>query len=226
MPQIAAGGGWGTSIHVLNPADTPATGLVRFYDQGGQLLSLMVADDQTEFLADRVPLEIAANGSKEINILDASFVTQQGYAVLTRGEGALTSSVTFRQRVSGRPDFESGLPSWGVTTQKWLLPFDNMSGYSTSFAVVNPDTTPADYLFSFYDSAGAKITTEAIAVGGGQHQSFSSPQRWPAVANRRGSVRISVVSSGTSPSQFGVNPVALLFNSSGAFSWIYMVPVQ
>ena len=231
LPQIAAGGGWSTVIYILNTSDTAATGVLQFYDQQGTLLPFALADPPN-VIAHTIQLRIGPNGSQSYTLAGTGPV-QAGYAVLTRSQGRLSASLTLIQRVPGRPDFQASLPGMGVTTKKWLLPFDNTDGFSTAFAVVNPGRGPANYVFEFYDNTGSLIAVEAlIQIPAGQQQAFSSPVRWPEVANTRGSVQISrtdvagIIGAEAAGTPSGLNPVALQFNPTGAFSWIYMVALE
>ncbi len=224
MPHLAVGGGWSTSIMLYNLREVPALGTLRFYDQQGRPLLLPVSQNLELSSAESVDVVVQPNGSKVIELPDIGSATQQGYAVLTRASGSLSATLTFRQRVPGRADFEATLPSWNLITKRWAMSFDNVGGYSTSFAVQNPDSAPANVLFTFYDNPGNVIAAETITLAGGQQQAFSSPARWPAVLNRRGTVHITRVAAGPGAFDFGINVAALRFNPTGAFSWIYMEP--
>ena len=224
VPHLAAGGGWSTSISIYNMTDTIASGKLQFFDSQARPLSVPVSHEGSLAVTDTVQVTLAANGSTLIDLPDIGTSTAQGYAVLTRAVGGLSASATFRQRVAGRPDFEATVPGRNVVTKNWGMLFDNTNGLSTSVAIVNPDSAPAEFRFLFYDGAGSPLVSDVVRLNGGQHQAFSSAARWGALVNRRGTVHVSRLSPGASSADFGVNVLALRFNPTGAFSWIIAEP--
>jgi hypothetical protein len=226
LPQVAAGGGWSTSISVYNLSDRASSGSLRFFDAQAQPLTFAVVRNGLSMLTDSVEISVGSNGATVIELPDFGSATQQGYAVLTRGIGSLNATVTFRQRIPGRPDFEATVPARNVVTKKWAMLFDNTTGLGTSFAIVNPDSDPAEFEFIFYDGVGSRLTSGVLKLAGGQQQTFSSASRWPALLERHGTVHVSRVDPGPAGADFGVNVLALRFNPTGAFSSIYMEPMS
>jgi hypothetical protein len=224
IPHIAAGGGWSTSISIYNLRETVSLGTLNFYDPQGQPMPVAMQQAAGLVITDSVQVTVEPNGSRVFELPGSGPNLQQGYAILTRATGSMSSLVTFRQHIDGRADYEATVPGSNVVTKRWAMLFDNTGGASTSFAIVNPDRAAADFQFTFFDSIGVPLTTETIRLRGGQQQSFSSSGRWSAVANRRGTVQVSRLSPGPAGADFGVNVFALRFNPTGAFSWIYMEP--
>jgi hypothetical protein len=226
MPQLAAGGGWSTSISIYNLADRASSGILQFFDSRAEPLTLAVMQNGSLMTTDRVELSVPANGATVIDLPDIGSAIQQGYAVLTRGIGSLNATLTFRQRVPGRPDFEATVPGRNVITKNWAMLFDNRGGLASSFAIVNPDSAPAQFLFVFYDGVGSRLASGTLSLAGGQQQTFSSASRWPALLERHGTVHVSRVDPGPAGADFGVNVLGLRFNPTGAFSSIYMEPMS
>jgi hypothetical protein len=225
LPQIAAGGGWSTSVSVYNLSNTPSLGTLQFFDAKAQPLTLAVMHNGLLTMTERLDVSVGGNGATVIELPDIGSVTQQGYAVLTRAIGSLNATATFRHRVHGT-DFEATEPGRNVVTKKWAMLFDNTGGLSTSFAIVNPDSAPAEFEFVFYSGAGTRLVSGVLKLAGGEQQTFSSASRWPVLLNRRGTVQVSRMNPGPAGADTGVNVLGLRFNPTGAFSAIYMEPMS
>lgn len=224
IPHIAAGGGWSTSISIYNLRESVSLGTLTFHDPQGRPMPVTIQQPTGPILTDTIQVTVEPNGSRVFELPGTGPNLQQGYAMLTRATGSMSSLVTFRQHVEGRPDYEATIPGSNIVTKRWAMLFDNTGGLSTSFAIVNPDPAPAEFQFTFFDSIGVPLTTERFTLSGGQQQTFSSAGRWGAVVNRRGTVQVSRLSPGPAGADYGVNILALRFNPTGAFSWIYMEP--
>jgi hypothetical protein len=225
LPQIAAGGGWSTSVSVYNLSDSPSLGTLQFFDAQAQPLTVSVMHNGLLTRAERLDVSVGGNGATVIELPDIGSVTHQGYAVLTRAVGSLNATATFRHRVQGI-DFEAAVPGRNVVTKKWAMLFDNTGGLSTSFAIVNPDSAPAEFEFVFYSGTGSRIVSGVVKLAGGQQQTFSSFSRWPVLLERRGTVQVSRLDPGLAGADVGVNVLGLRFNPTGAFSAIYMEPMS
>ena len=88
VPQIAAGGGWTTEIILLNPADDPITGIVRFLSPDGNDQSLTV-DGMT---GSTVVYSIPAGSSRKLSATGDSS-TLIGSFVVTPDKGKVVASV-------------------------------------------------------------------------------------------------------------------------------------
>ena len=116
VPQIADGGSWTTSFVIYNPsASTGASGVLSFFSDSGAPLQMSVLVGATSHqTTNQVSLTLPANGSITVETPGLSAVTTQGYAAFVRQVGNAGLVATLRQRIAGRPDFEStiqGLPS-------------------------------------------------------------------------------------------------------------------
>jgi hypothetical protein len=225
LPQIAVGGGWSTSVAIYNLSDKPSFGTLQFFDARAQPLTVSMMHNGLLITADRLDVSVGGNGATVVEVPDIGSVTQQGYATLTRAIGPLNATVTFRQRIQGT-EFEATVPGRNVVVKKWAMLFDNTGGLGTSFAIVNPDPAPAQFEFVFYDGTGSRLVSDVFRLAGGQQQTFSSASRWPVLTGRRGTVQVSRVDPGPAGADYGVNLLGLRFNSTGAFSSIYMEPMS
>jgi hypothetical protein len=140
---------------------------------------------------------------------------QTGWAVLDYdGESRIGGVLTFRQRVLGRPDFESSVLLGRDDEARVYVAFDNTESYSTTLAITNPSPTDTtDLRLRFWDPSGSEIITRDIRLSAGTTVAFSIPERYPELAGRSGQLRIE--GSGNR-----LATIALRFNPSGAFSTV------
>jgi hypothetical protein len=219
VPQIVDGGSWTTSFVIYNPSTrSPATGTLHFFSDAGSalLLSLIIGGASQQTTA-QVAVSLAPNGSLKIETLGLSPSTAQGYAIFVRNAGDGNVVATFRQRVTGRPDFESSIEGLLPDYPGLVVPYDNTNGFSTSFALVNSDSLPATYAITFYDGAGTVVSANALSLNPGQHIAFSSPVRFPDTFGKTGTALISRSALMTSTGEYPYMALtAFRFNPTGA----------
>jgi len=116
----------------------------------------------------------------------------------------------FRQRVSGRPDFEAASPLVGNIGSRFLLPFDNTQAFITGIALVNPSDRQVNVQVSIRDENGVVLATPFVLLPAFGQTAFALPDRFSAAANRRGVIEVSCAT--------GVSGLGLRFNPSGAFT--------
>jgi len=225
VPQIVDGGSWSTSFTIYNPdAVASAGGLLSFFAENGSPLQLQIlVGGSSQLTTDHVDVGIPPNGSITLESLGQSSITTQGYATFLRQNNQAILVATFRQRVAGRPDFESTIQGVISIVPGFLVPYDNTNGFSTGFAMVNTDSGPNGYTLIFYDGLGHIVSADAITLGPGQHAAFSSPVRFPDTAGKNGVARIIQTSRSfmvVQPAKEITYPMmaltALRFNPTGA----------
>ncbi len=216
IPQVVDGGGWQTSIILLNPGSKPLDAIIGFFGDSGKLVELPIRqlnNSRHSILTGPIP----AGGSITIDTADLDSTTVQGYAIVAAMDptSMLTGLAVFRQRVSGRPDFEAVVPISPYDEVEFAMPFDNRNGFSTGIAIANPDDgegAPSSTLtFQFNDPDGKLISTQTLSMAATTHTAFSIPAQWPSLSGRNGTVIVR--STGRQLSALG-----LRFNPGGAFT--------
>ena len=140
----------------------------------------------------------------------------QGWAelVTARSIGGLA---VFRQSDPARPDQEAAV-TLTTTSNRFVLPFDNTSGFVTSMALVNVSATlGATINVVIRDEAGVQIGTDSIPLAGRGHIAFAFPDRFAAAANRRGTAEFTSTTS-------QITGLGLRFNPGGAFTSFPVLP--
>jgi hypothetical protein len=215
FPFWAGGGGWESTITLINVFESNIGYRLSFYAANGQpaLVSYRTADGRVT-AANTIQGDLGDDSSAVFVIIDAGSL-QTGWARLDYdGESRIGGVLTFRQRVAGRPDFESSVTLTREDETPVYLPFDNTLGAVTSLAITNPSSSDnTDLQLRFWDSSGREITTRNITLSAGTTTAFSIPDQFPELVGRSGQLRI----QGSSGS---LSTLALRFNSSGSFSTV------
>jgi hypothetical protein len=218
FPFFAAGGGWESTIMLINVFESSISYRVSFRAINGQpaMVSFRGPDGRIT-TADSIQGRLEDDASNTLVLLDAGPV-QTGWAILEYdGESRISGMLTFRQRIPGRPDFESSVMLQRDDENRVYMPFDNSQGYATTLAITNPSATDnTDLQLRFWDAAGDEILTNTIRLAAGTTVAFSIRERFPQLDGRSGQLRIE--GSGSR-----LSTLALRFNPSGAFSTVPVV---
>jgi hypothetical protein len=98
-----------------------------------------------------------------------------------------------------------------------LLPFDNTAGqYVTWLAIANTSNAPLAVPIEFDDQSNQQRVTDTLQLSVNQHVAFVSPQSYPALAGKKGILRIRQTAS-------SVAVLGLLSNSTNTITTI--IPV-
>ncbi|MEO8126809.1 MAG: hypothetical protein ABJF23_05930 [Bryobacteraceae bacterium] len=215
FPFFASGGGWQSTISLINVFESGISYRLSFRGVNGQPLVVSYrTPDGRVIAADTIQGQLNDDSSATFVLIDTGGL-QTGWARLDYdGESRIAGFVTFRQRIAGRPDFESSVTLAREDETPVYMPFDNTQGYATTLALTNPATSDnTDLQLRFWDASGSEITTRNITLAAGTTTAFSVPERFPELAGRSGQLRIQGSAS-------RLATLALRFNPSGAFSTI------
>jgi hypothetical protein len=218
FPFFASGGGWESTITLNNVFESSIGYTLRFRGINGQPAQVTFrAPDGRMMLADTIQGQLGDDSSTSYVLADVGPL-QTGWAVLEYdGESRIGGMLTFRQRVSGRPDFESSVVLTRDDETRVYMPFDNTQSYSTTLAITNPSSTENTGLrLRFWDPSGSEIITRDIQLSAGTTIAFSLPERYPELVGRLGQLRIESTGG-------RLSTIALRFNPSGAFSTVPVV---
>ena len=190
--QIATGGGWDTTIWLVNRSSAPAPTTLVFHGDDGGPLSLPltvtqpgVSQQVTAATLDRVIAPnttlVVATGALASNV--------EGWADVL-SNGALSGFAVFRYAGAS----EAAVPLQSQIDTSISLPFDNTGGYSTGVAIVNLSGSPANLTAVVWDENGNQLVVQSVALtktdsAGNGHDSFMLPDRLPVTAGKRGIVQ-------------------------------------
>lgn len=218
LPHLAVGGGWETTIVLVNMSDREVQFNQPFYDPTGKPWTVT-----TKMLPGGEPVKtsvasgrIAIGGSLHILLSEPAGPVQTGWSMINYDTSAsrLGGYAVFRQRVQGRPDFEALVPLSSYDDSVFYMPFDNLDGATTAMAILNPATNLSVSLeILLVDTGGKTLGSYSLNLAPGAQESFVLADRFPATRGRLGTVKIE-------GSTNRLSALGFRFNSGGAFSTI------
>ncbi|MCW5964291.1 MAG: hypothetical protein KIT83_09645, partial [Bryobacterales bacterium] len=194
IPHITKGGNWTSKFVLFNVGTASKPYKMVFYNSSGQPTSIPLKDrgSVAEVFGFLQPGASVWFETQQ----DSSPTETQYWSRLTEGTGAIQGYVIFSWSVPGNTPMEVTVP----LTNDFMLypayvPFNNTGGYKTALALTNTYNQ-----FSF--GSAQKVTIEAIDTNGnmffstelsvdaGHKTAFLLPDRYPALQNQRGTLRI------------------------------------
>jgi hypothetical protein len=165
LPQIAHGGGWRTSLLLLNTGSSRAAYKLRFYNGQGAEYTPAPAPGSAPFesnLPDGSAAAIELAGGAEV---------AQGWC-LVRGSPDINALAVFRQTVPGRPDFEASV-LMGERDRRLIIPVEVMGQYTTGVALVNPEASAQTIRLALRDARGIEAGHATVALPPNGHTTFA-----------------------------------------------------
>lgn len=215
IAQLATGGGWKTSLNLVNVQAAPAQVRVIFNGQDGLALELPYVVTQGSqsitLIGSAIERTMPANSSLLIELDAQVSATVVGWAEV-RSTLPVSGYAIFRQRGGDGRDSEGTSPLETRAQAGVLVPFDNLTGYSTGVAIVNLAAAQSNVTAIWRDETGTEIGRDTFNVAGNGHTAFSLPERYPALSGRRGVVEF--ISSQTA----GLAALGLRFNPTLSFT--------
>jgi hypothetical protein len=153
FPQIADGGGYQTTLLLMNTSNAVESGIVRFYGNTGTplLVSMTNAGSADSSFSYSIPpgglLRLVSDGSpSDVNVGWARLVPDAG-------TNAPASAATFSFAQSGTTVTETGIPATTGTTHARIY-VDKSGGHDTGLAVANPGNTNLRITAKAYQTDG------------------------------------------------------------------------
>jgi hypothetical protein len=218
LAQIADGGGWQTTITVVNLRATPTTYSITCYGDGGapQAFSwagVGVYSSLYGSLSGFESFEIPTSGT-------ATGTTEGWCNVTSPGDGPNPSTepnndvgafAVFSYAPTGQ---QVSVPatSWFLenSDNSLILAYDNTNGYSYGVALVDSNTItyrgePNDTVnVLISDQSGNLLVQDSFQIAPSGHFSFVLAQRYPTVTNTRGNAIFQIVTSSGVPTLAGL----------------------
>jgi virginiamycin B lyase len=189
LAQIVAGGGWDTTITLVNLGSTVTSSRLAFYDDSGAPMTLNLTVTQNG-----VPENVSgAFVDRAINPNATVLISTSGATAspLSVGWGDLTSTgplqgyAILRQTSQTRPPSSGTVP---LQSQGETLPYDNTNGLATGVALANLSLTAVNITGVAWDESGTLLGQQTITIPGNGHTSFVLTDGMPVTAGKRGIV--------------------------------------
>jgi hypothetical protein len=201
MAQIASGGGWDTSLTLMNLGTTSAEMVLNFFDDNGNALLLPLTFPQssstTPLLASTLDQTIDAGAELVIQTAGtASQATVDGWVQLLANGGNIGGSAVFACTTSSGPQ-EAVVPIETRNPSAFVLPFDYTGGYATGVALANLSNQAVSVAVVLRDDTGASLgAAAAISLPAYAHSSFMLATSYPAVAGKFGTMELDTPTGG------------------------------
>ena len=181
ISHVADGGGWTTTIVLVNTDSVPAAFTLKLFgDDGNPLVTSLTGLGITGTATDTIPV----GGSRTIHTdgLPANLLT--GWAQVSSSQ-SVNGTAIFRLQTAGQ---EAAVPLLTAGSQHLMFPFDNNSGLATGVALAASGAArnvPVSY--TLRGQAGQTISLEPpVSVAANGHTSFVLPVRSSAAQDLRG----------------------------------------
>jgi hypothetical protein len=209
--HLAVGGGWQTTIVLVNTGSASASAALNFLDEAGNPLPLSFTSASQTAGPPSTTFETVLNslGTAVLtSVGDDSQPVQVGSAELTTN-GGVGGFAIFRSTSNGQ---EAIVPLMSGASSASLLWFDDTNGYVTSAAVANDASKAASIPVVIRDRNGAVIGQDTLTLPAHGHTSFSLPARFAATTSQTGTLEFDT------PAEGQISVIGLRFTPTGAFT--------
>ena len=220
--QVVAGGGWTTTIWLINRTSAVVQASLVFHGDEGSALTLPLHVTQAGGTqeADAPTLSAAIGPNSTLGVATETLAAEtEGWAdVLSSGN--LSGFAVFSNGTA-----EAAVPLQGQIGNSISLPFDNTNGASTGVALVNLAGAPASITATVWDQSGNQIAAGPVTLtqtdaNGDGHDSFMLPSRLAVTAGKRGVVQFQGNPGSASVPAGQLTGLGLRAEASGLFTSI------
>ncbi len=212
IPQVADGGGFKTSITVVNSDSVPAVVSLRFYRSDPATRTTTAWNPPMEGNAPLEQITIPAGSSWTVQTSGAAVSISSGWGEVVSYQ-VISGSAVFRQvQPDGRIQ-EAAVPINSSLMQRNLLPFDNTNGYVTSLAIANLSSAEISRVrVAFRDPSGQVIRVDRLKdLPARGHTAFELAREFPYLQGLSGTADFWA-------SDGYISMLGLRFSPSGAFT--------
>lgn len=226
--HLAVGGGWTTTMLLINLGVSPATYTLRIYGDSGtpQPVSFQNLSTQTDLGMQSVLTgTIPVGGVVTYKAQDIASSTTTGWAMLDPSStGSIGAQVIFRY-VTGQ---EATALLETSSSQRFYLAFNNTNGSTTGVALVNPQTHPVTVNVQFHDLNGLPLSNGTFTMAPMEHTSFMLADKYPALANVVGTALFTTDSAADAIAALGIlsTPAIAAIGEAGAMTTLFPMDAQ
>jgi hypothetical protein len=218
FPHLAMGGGWETTIVIVNITNATTPFTQNFYDEAGNPMTVTVqAPDGSITTVNSMQNTLAPGGSVRFTLISSSADAQMGWSGISydSSQGRLGGYASFRLNVNGVVN--EGLVPLSAYDDSWfVMPFDNTQGYVTALALCNPGNVADNVTITAVDPNGNTIASETVNLAPGAHTAYviTADGHMPSLANAAGALLVESTNTTT------LSGLGIRMNSSFGFTSI------
>jgi hypothetical protein len=195
MAHLAIGGGWDTTLTLMNVNPSSTQTHLDFYDEGGVPMPVVVTSSAASGTATGASWLQTLPGNALAVLTTAAPASQD---VLTGSarlftSGSLDGFAIFRDQASGQ---QATVPLEAHDAAAYTLAFDNTGVLVTGVALANVSDQPADIPVVLRGEDGVTFGADTLHVPAEGHASFVLNAKYPATALRRGTLQLGTPSGG------------------------------
>ncbi|PYT29171.1 MAG: hypothetical protein DMG58_16825 [Acidobacteria bacterium] len=227
-PHVAVGGGWTTTILLINLGISPETYTLRIYGDSGspQAVPFQNAATQTDLGMQSVLTgTIPVGGVVSYKAQDIASSTTTGWASLDPSStGSIGAQVVFRY-LTGQ---EATALLETLSSQRFYLAFDNTNGSATGVALVNPQEHAVTVHVQFRDLNGLPLSNGTFTMAPMEHTSFMLADKYPTLANLLGTALFTTDSAANAIAALGIlsTPAIGTIGAAGAMTTLFPMDAQ
>ena len=181
FPHIASGGGWSTTLNVINPSAASTVPIaVTLRNFAGAPLRLPLSGSLTSVLAPNATWQLATADPPDLPATGS---------VEMRSSGPISGYAVYRYAPPEGPAQELAAPLQSPTPLL-ILPFDNASGSETTFAITSSAPEEGVVSVTLYDDSGALLSNGTVAIGAFGHLDVALSTEFRLSAGKRGFARL------------------------------------
>jgi hypothetical protein len=217
---------WKTSFVLVNTDNSVATVRLLFYSALGTPLAVPLVGGAP---SSQPVFNIPANASVVVELDETAGPVTGGWVGVII-EGNVSAQGIFKKHTPGQADVEALVPMFsrsqpvciipfppGSMPAVLAMPFDNTSGYVTSVAFANTATTSRTLDLEFVDQNGVSLWTAHEPMPAHHQLPFETAVSYPAVAGKKGFMRVL-------NNQVDFTALGFRFNPVNAFStWLPVI---
>lgn len=197
MAQLASGGGWDTTLTLVNTGAAPGEALLNFFaNDGGPLLLPLTLPQKSSSgsqVATTLDQTLNANSMLVIDSQQPSNPTAQVGSAQLLTTDTISGFAIFKYAPTGQ---EAVVPLETRNAPSYVLAFDNTGVLGTGVAITNVATQPANIPVIIRDDTGDQIATDTVSLTAQGHTSFMLTNNYAITAGKRGTVEFDTPTPG------------------------------
>jgi hypothetical protein len=216
LSQVASGGGWKTSIYLINTSESPVSAVVNFWSNSGTPLTLPLTVTQAGSTqvssASSISETVAPNATVLIESDSQASVESSGWAEVVSAH-PITGYGVFHYTSSAGVESEGTVPLEAEFNPSFILPYDGVGGFSSGVALTNLVAGQATVVTArVWSARGTQLAAKNITLPAGGHTAFTLADTFPSTITNRGIIEFSTGSTAN------ITGLGLRVNPTGGFT--------